>query len=302
MIYFYLTTVLLSTVTGQYCTVENSESSILNGCGSGTGPTDHWPVVKNAESCKLQHCSREMASCLLDSDCIESMTCSSSCAGDSFVAGLCAYECGERGLKSETYVDMMLCFGTHRCQEDRPSPGGPCAAKTYDEGVQEIDSLDKLQGEWWVLTAWACDASGISFATCQHWNINQTHTNVQAALQGPQGRVYKTIIQEASLPYPGVLRGTYGRDNAAFSNLPQLEDYHIIDQDDSHLLILSCHGLPEVNFNSALVLSRSNNINDLKQKTLDRFNQVIKEHGYDPEDRCIIDQEGCKREHFSILN
>ena len=61
-----------------------------------------------------QSCFREMASCLLDSDCIESMTCSSSCAGDSFVAGLCAYECGERGLKSETYVDMMLCFGTHR--------------------------------------------------------------------------------------------------------------------------------------------------------------------------------------------
>ena len=70
-----------------------------------------------------------------------------------------------------------------------------------------------------MLTAWACDASGISFATCQHWNINKTHTIVQAALRGPQGRVYKTIIQEASLPYPGVLRGTYGRNNAAVSTL-----------------------------------------------------------------------------------
>ena len=26
----------------------------------GTGPTDHWPTVENAEACKLQHCSREM--------------------------------------------------------------------------------------------------------------------------------------------------------------------------------------------------------------------------------------------------
>ena len=127
---------------------------------------NNWPIMVNIWWPITVVCSREMASCLLDSECIESMTCSSSCAGDSFVAGLCAYECGERGLKSETYVDMMLCFGTHRywlvdyqllirviciicvvrCQEDRPSPGGPCAAKTYDEGVQEIDSLDKLQG------------------------------------------------------------------------------------------------------------------------------------------------------------
>ena len=45
--------------------------------------------------------------------------------------------------------------------------------------------------------------------------------------------------------------------NRAMANLPQLEDYHILDRDDSHLLILSCHGLPEITFNGALVLSRS---------------------------------------------
>ena len=28
----------------------------------GSGPTDHWPTVDNAEACKLQHCSREMVS------------------------------------------------------------------------------------------------------------------------------------------------------------------------------------------------------------------------------------------------
>ena len=38
-----------------------------------------------------------------------------------------------------------------------------------------------------------------------------------------------------------------------FPNLPQLEDYHIIDRTDDHLLIIFCHGMPEANLNGALV-------------------------------------------------
>merc|ERR1719189_985571 len=62
--------------------------------GVGSGPTDHWPTVENVEACKLQHCSREMASCLLDPTCLASLTCPAGCTGgDAFVAGLCNYEC-----------------------------------------------------------------------------------------------------------------------------------------------------------------------------------------------------------------
>ena len=38
-----------------------------------------------------------------------------------------------------------------------------------------------------------------------------------------------------------------------FPNLPQLEDYHIIDRTADHLLIIFCHGMPEANLNGALV-------------------------------------------------
>ena len=85
--------------------------------------------------------------------------------------------------------------------------------------------------------------------------------------------MYKQLHLHISLPYPGVLRHTYEgevvniklknisdfRLSASkpfyfqFPNLPQLEDYHIIDSTDDHLLIIFCHGMPEANLNGALV-------------------------------------------------
>ena len=122
---------------------------------SGTGPIDHWPTVENADTCKLEHCSREMVSwipantmycnfevlkiyfhealCMLDPTCLTSLSCTSECKGDSFVAGLCAYECGEAGLRVHTYTAMLTCWGIHHCQESRPNPAGVCAASSLDE-------------------------------------------------------------------------------------------------------------------------------------------------------------------------
>ena len=135
--------------------------------GTGTGPTDHWPLVFNAEACKLEHCTREMAACVLDQTCLESVTCPASCTGGSFTSGLCAYECGEAGTRSDKYMAMMICFGVHRCQESRATTAGPCAATSLGEGRQDVTSLDQLAGHWWITRAWNC-ASGITFASCQH--------------------------------------------------------------------------------------------------------------------------------------
>ena len=86
-----------------------------------------------------------------------------------------------------------------------------------------------------MVRAWNC-ASGITFASCHHWNIGDTHTQVtrpdtgyflhyllqvSLALQGSSGRVYKQLRQAISLPYPGVLRGTYDHTNGAVSSFCQ---------------------------------------------------------------------------------
>ena len=44
---------------------------------------------------------------------------------------------------------------------------------------------------------------------------------VSLALQGSSGPVYKQLRQAISLPYPGVLRGTYDHTNGAVSSFSQ---------------------------------------------------------------------------------
>ena len=44
------------------------------------------------------------------------------------------------------------------------------------------------------------------------------------ALQGSSGRVYKQLRQAISLPYPGVLRGTYDHTNGAVSGFMTQQD------------------------------------------------------------------------------
>ena len=108
----------------------------------------------------------------------------------------------------------------------------------------------------------------------------------------------KSIRQRQSLVWPGVIRGVYDETNEAMANLPQLEDYHIIDMDDSmeHLLIIWCHGMPEMSLNGALVLSRSGRDEDIPAETLQRFKTAIKNHGYDPEDSCVFDNSDCNKQ------
>jgi len=287
--------IVLAKADPEHCSLSADSCPDSASAERRTGPTDHWPTVTSAGACKLEHCSREMASCVLDPRCMELLSCPSSCAGDSFVEGLCAFECGEAGLRSETFLAMMTCWGTHRCQEARPQAGGPCAALSIDEGDPRITSLDMISGEWWVVRAWNCEGSGILFASCQHWNIQPGTNTVNFSLAGPRGQVAKMIRQRQSLVYPGVVRGLYDETNAAMSNLPQLEDYHIIDTDEAmeKLLVLWCHGTPEMSFNGALVLSRSAKDDDISPETLRRFNTAISNHGYDPEEFCSLDNSQC---------
>ena len=76
-------------------------------------------------------------------------------------------------------------------------------------------------------------------------------------------------------------------------NLPQLEDYHIVARDSNHLLIVFCHGMPEVSLNGMLVLSRTGRHEDLSQRTLERFEAAVVGHGYDPQQFCTWDNSVC---------
>ena len=181
---------------------------------SSTAP-ERWFVTSSLSVFRRVFLATQ-AVCLLDPTCLASLTCPAGCTGgDAFVAGLCNYECGEAGTRSPSYMAMMLCWGTHRCQETRPQPAGPCAALTAWEGLKEITSLDLLEGSWRVVQAWNCQGSGITFASCQHWQLGTDINQISFSLASPAGPSYKQLRQQVSLPYPGVLRANYQQDNGA---------------------------------------------------------------------------------------
>jgi len=258
-----------------------------------TGPTDHWPVVEDASACKMENCARQMASCILDPECLTHMVCPSSCSssGGEFTAGTCVFECTQAAANSPTYVEMLRCWGENHCQENRPEPGGPCRALTQSEGDASITSLEQVKGDWWVSLAWQCAASGINFAKCQHWRVEaeKGQNVITFALAQEEVPLYKELRFQMSLPHPGVLHHNY---EGVFPNLPQLEDYHIIDRTADHLLIIFCHGMPEANLNGALVLSRSQTTTPGEQ-TLERFKSQIAAHNMPLEDFCWFDNQQC---------
>jgi len=275
---------------------ESGHCTLEAGC-PGTGPADHWPLVANADDCKKENCSKEMASCLLDPSCVTHFTCPQSCQAHEQsgfgAAAVCAFDCSQAGVKSATFTDMLRCWGTHHCQESRPQPGGACRAKAREEGSQDITSLEQISGEWWVSVGWNCGPSTLDFASCMHWNVQGEQGKNRVVVALPQGDsvAIRGIKQQITLPYNGVVRATYGGEEPHPGGPVQEEEYHIIDHDPSHLLILWCHGMPEVRMNGAIVLSRTKEL--VPKDILARFQRQVGEHGMDPEDLCVFHNQGC---------
>jgi len=104
-----------------------------------------------------------------------------------------------------------------------------------------------------------------------------------------EAAVYRQLHPHISLIHPGFLRHTY---EGELPNLPQMEDLHIIDSTADHLLILWCHGMPDVNLNGALVLSRDRTSGP-DDHTLDRFKSQIAAHNIPLEGSCLFDNQEC---------
>merc|ERR1719341_256784 len=105
----------------------------------------------------MDNCARQMASCILDPDCLTHLICPSSCSsGGEFTAGTCGFDCSQAAAKSPVYVEMLTCWGENHCQENRPEPAGPCRALTPWEGVASITSLQNVAGVKQILMKHTC--------------------------------------------------------------------------------------------------------------------------------------------------
>jgi len=111
----------------------------------------------------MRYCAKEVAECITSSiggeECYKTLQCNLKCTkeddGHNRAPG-CAYLCEmTSGYKSPHYIKMIECTGErHKCLPIYPDDG-ECLATDAD-AVQNITSLDQLEGDWWVVKGINC--------------------------------------------------------------------------------------------------------------------------------------------------
>jgi len=116
-------------------------------------------------SCIMKNCLPQVAACVGHSitgeSCLETLKCNLKCSKDPDGweynrAPGCAYLCEmTSGYKSPAYTKMIECIGErHKCLPIYPNDG-ECLAQDSD-ALQNITSLDQLEGDWWVVKGINC--------------------------------------------------------------------------------------------------------------------------------------------------
>jgi len=114
--------------------------------------------------CIIEHCLKEVGRCvgsaLFGDACLKSLKCNLACTkadtdGHNRAPG-CAYLCEmTSGYLSADYTTMIECMGErNKCLPTYPDDG-ECLATDAD-AVQNITSLDQIEGDWWVVKGINC--------------------------------------------------------------------------------------------------------------------------------------------------
>lgn len=121
------------------------------------------PTPKPDIPCMIEHCMKEVTTCVASAvngdKCLETLQCNLACGkGDDQHnrAPGCAYLCEmTTGYKSEAYTKMIECMGErHKCLPSYPDDGD-CLATDAD-ALQNLTTLDQLEGDWWVVKGVNC--------------------------------------------------------------------------------------------------------------------------------------------------
>jgi len=249
--------------------------------------------------CIALHCSLQMGVCVLDHDCRLTLECMGTCSGRPDEAQ-CQFECEMTiGNGNEAFISLLQCMATHGCLPDLP-PDGHCLAGPEDT-VQEIQAIDQVAGDWWVVRGVNCGqdstwAGGYDWYPCQHerylvleegWINNTTYCGGKEDSCTTDQIV---TIPHATMPSPGLIRLDYDDEPL----LPQVEKWHIVSRpQEDFMFVMWCGTNPALDYNGAFVLSRGRTQEGMTEATLAEFQGVASVHGISWEDMCVSDNSAC---------
>jgi len=274
-----------------------SASALPSSSHPGTGGKSSGPEI-----CVTLHCPLQMGACVLDSVCFQTLQCIVGCQGKPDEAQ-CQFDCEMTiGNGNEAFQNLLDCMAEHDCLPELPEDG-KCLATEADT-VQEVTSIEQVQGGWWVVRGVNCGQDelwrgGYDWYPCQHerylrfedgWINNTTYNGGNNS--HPTTEVIVTI-PHATLPSPGLIRLEYDDEPL----LPQIEKWHIVAYPESnYMMVFWCGTNPALDYNGGFVLSRTRTQNDMLPETEAKFREVCSQHGVDYDAMCVTDNSACPEE------
>jgi hypothetical protein len=274
--------------------------------------------------CMARHALLPMFKCALDAECRKALQCTMA-AQKLPASQMCpaVYVCQMQAATNEKFLDFVR--HTMPCLTDCPTDG-TCLA-TDEDAVQNITSLDMIQGDWWVIRGVNCgQGTNYPWATknptpgmdfpgaydwlpCQHerilpstghdyphptsaWVNNITYCGGRnGGLAECTGPVIDTVAN-ITLTAPGVVYHNY--TDAPTS--PQSEYWRVVSwPHPDYMLMLWCGKVREtfLVYNGGIALSRKRNEDGMPEYVKEAFRAAAKKHNVLWDEMCPSTNEGC---------
>lgn len=254
-----------------------------------------WQKKAGPEVCVTLHCPLEMGACVLDAVCRETLQCLGECSGpDEFP---CQFQCQMNiGNGNQPFLKLLQCMSDNECFPEVP-PDGKCLAGAEDT-VQEVTSLDQVEGDWWVVRGVNCGQDDVWRGAydkypCQHARYNRLGDgwiNNTTIANGFNSTELIVTIPHATLPSPGLIRLEYDDEPL----LPQIEKWHIVSYpDENFMMVFWCGTNPALDYNGGFILSRTRTEEGISPETEAELRRVAEVYGVDYDAMCMPDNTFC---------
>ena len=129
--------------------------------------------------CPLKYCPIKVFDCLINYNCNKALHCNQNCMKDPVNQIGCNLICSfQYGYKNYAYHELLQCMSTNKCLPVLPENGKCLAPKDNTTLVQNITSLEQIQGKWWIIKGLNCGfdknnvwTGGFDAFPCQYDNF-----------------------------------------------------------------------------------------------------------------------------------
>eukprot|EP00929_Paragymnodinium_shiwhaense_P093049 TRINITY_DN5309_c0_g1_i1.p1 TRINITY_DN5309_c0_g1~~TRINITY_DN5309_c0_g1_i1.p1 ORF type:complete len:402 (-),score=89.56 TRINITY_DN5309_c0_g1_i1:302-1435(-) len=299
-----------------------------------------YPAPAVDVGCFIRHCTKEFTACaaksLIGEPCLKTMECEMGCGklekevGHNRAPG-CSYICEmTTGYKSPAFTDLMTCGKDNKCLPFYPDDG-ECLATDAD-ALQNVTSLDQLEGDWWVIKGINCGQvtdgtpfhpgmgypplnptkgknfpGGYDWYPCQHERFVKSNghdfpfptspwVNNITYCGGANGGLKEcnTSIIDTVANVTLCAKGVVCHNYTDAPLKPQFEHWRIISwPHPDYMFTLWCGGTPLLKYNGGITLSKHRSIEGMPKWVEENFRQTAKRFGVEWEQMCPSNNKDC---------